>query len=212
MVQSEYERYLGVQPTAKEVHKTLAEPSSTHTSVLAVILGSELFYEESGGGLFNYLGALEDAVLGTTSHTAQPTLQTQLENGVSRTKVANELLIRAAWATLPSLCPDFVSALNRAPTNAELGNIVNLMSRGNYLRNIVASLLAGNEFYKQSTRNLDGSRQWSVVRCLRFPSESSIEGGIHWTQSSSNYGRLTTDFQELPLTSSPPNVRFTSVR
>ena len=150
MVQTEYERYLGVQPTKKEVHKTLADAKKTRTSVLAVILGSDLFYEQSGGGLFNYLARFQIAVLGTTSQTVEPTLQTQLENGVSRTKVANELLL-SSLGNASLAVTNFVSTLNRTPTNAEIGNIVNLMSRGNYLRNIVASLLASNEFYKQST-------------------------------------------------------------
>jgi trimeric autotransporter adhesin len=150
MVQTEYERYLGVQPTTKQVRKTLADAKKTRTSVLAVILGSDLFFQQSGGGLFNYLGALQVAVLGTTSHTVQPTLQTQLEKGVSRTKVANELLL-SSLGNASLAVTNFVSALNRVPTNAEIGNIVNLMSRGNKLRNIVASLLASNEFFKQST-------------------------------------------------------------
>jgi trimeric autotransporter adhesin len=148
MVQIAYEQYLGVQPTAKEVHQTLAEAQRTHTSVLAVILGSELFYEESGGGLFNYLGALEQAVLGT--QIAQPALQAKLEQGVSRTKVANDL-IQSNVGQLSIVPGNFVAALGRAPTRAELGNITSLMSRGTFLRNIIASILASDEFYKQST-------------------------------------------------------------
>ena len=52
---------------------------------------------------------------------------------------------------LALVSPNFIAVLNRAPTRAEEGNFVALMSRGNFLRNIIASLLAGNEFYKNST-------------------------------------------------------------
>ena len=115
---------------------------------MAVILGSDLFYEESGGGIYNYLGALQNAVLGTS--VAQPSLTYKLEKGVSRTQVANDLILSNQGKASVAV-PRFVAALDRAPTQGELGNIVSLMSRGNYLRNIIASLLASNQFYKKST-------------------------------------------------------------
>ena len=148
MVRTDVEQYIGVQPTAKEVRETLALAQYTNTSVLAVILGSEPFYEESGGGLFNYLGALEQAVLGT--QIAQPSLQYKLEQGVSRTKVANDL-IQSNVGQLSVSSGNFIAAVGREPTRAELGEIVNLTSRGNFLRNIIASILASDAFYKQST-------------------------------------------------------------
>ncbi len=148
LVQSNYELYLGVQPTSKQVRNTLKEARRTHTSVLAVILGSKLFYDDAGGSLEGYLASLETAVLGAP--TQEFGLRYQLQKGVSRTKVANELLT-SNLGKLSLVSPNFVAVLNRAPTRAEEGNFVALMSRGNYLRNLIASLLAGNEFYKNST-------------------------------------------------------------
>jgi trimeric autotransporter adhesin len=148
LVQSDFELYLGVTPTSKQVNKTIKEAQSTHTSVLAVILGSQTFFEESGGSLEGFLASLETAVLGAP--TQEFGLRFQLQEGVSRTKVANDLLTSNV-GKLSLVSPNFVAVLNRAPTRAEEGNFVALMSRGNFLRNIIASLLAGNEFYKNST-------------------------------------------------------------
>ncbi len=148
LIQSNFERYLGEQPTTKQVNQILREAKSTHTSVLAAIFGSQLFYEESGGSLDGFLTSLETAVLGAP--TQEFGLRFQLQKGVSRTKVANELLTSNV-GKLSLVSPNFIAVLNRAPTRAEEGNFVALMSRGNFLRNIIASLLAGNEFYKNST-------------------------------------------------------------
>jgi hypothetical protein len=148
LIQSDYEQYLGVAPTNKQVNKILKEAKSTHTSVLAAILGSQAFFEQSGGSLEGFLTSLETAVLGAP--TQEFGLRFQLQKGVSRTKVANDLLT-SNLGKLSLVSPNFVAVLNRPPTRAEEGNFVALMSRGTYLRNIIASLLAGNEFYKNST-------------------------------------------------------------
>ena len=69
----------------------LASADATHTSVRAAILGSSEFYQKSGGTLAGYQTALETAVLGTTID--QPVLKAQLASGVSRTDVAEEVLL-----------------------------------------------------------------------------------------------------------------------
>ena len=148
LVQSNFERFLGVQATSKQVQKTLKEAHRSGTSVQAVILGSQAFFEQSGGTLLGFLSSLETAVLGAP--TQEFGLSFQLQKGVSRTKVANELLTSnvGKLSLVPSI---FVSVLNRAPTRAELGNFVSLMSQGNHLRQLVASLLASDEFFKDAT-------------------------------------------------------------
>lgn len=49
------------------------------------------------------------------------------------------------------LTSSFENVLGRAPTTPETATYVTLMDQGVYLRQIVASLLAGNEFYKEVT-------------------------------------------------------------
>ena len=133
---------------AKQVHKTLDEAQCTHTSVLAVILGSELFYEQSGGSLEGYLAALETAVLGT--HDRRSSVSDSNCRRVFRAPKSPTNSLTSNLGKLSLVSPNFVAVLDRAPTSAELGNFVSLMSRGTYLRNIIASLLAGNEFYNRT--------------------------------------------------------------
>ncbi len=148
LVQSVFLQYLGQDGTPAQVYYAVATAASTHTSVRAVVLGSRAFYQASGGTPSSYLAALETAVLGYAPYA--PKLGEQLANGVSPVTIANELLMtNVAKSVL--LTSSFENVLGRAPTTPESATYVTLMDQGVYLRQIVASLLAGNEFYKEVT-------------------------------------------------------------
>ena len=148
LVQSIFVTYLGQDGTTAQVDYAVRTAESTHTSVSAVVLGSRGFYEASGGTPSSYLSALETAVLGYAPYA--PNLGEQLANGVSPVRIANELLMSNIGKTA-LLTSSFEEVLDRAPTAAESALYVQLMNEGIYLRQIIASLLAGNEFYTNVT-------------------------------------------------------------
>ena len=121
MVQSDFEQYLGMQPTAKEVHQTLAEAQCTHTSVLAVILGSRALLRRERRRSASRLPRRTRTGSPRDANTHSRLSSTKLEQGVSRTKVANEL-IQSTVGKLSIVPANFVAAVGRAPTRAELGN------------------------------------------------------------------------------------------
>jgi len=148
LVQSIFVQYLGQDGTTAQVDYAVTTAASTHTSVRAVVLGSRAFYMASGGTPSSFLAALETAVLGSAPYA--PKLGEQLANGVSPVKIAEELLLSTPGkSTL--LTSSFENVLSRAPTATETAVYVQLMDQGIYLRQIVASLLAGNEFYTKVT-------------------------------------------------------------
>ncbi len=150
-IQSAFQEYLGSDGTAAEIHSVVVRATVTHTSVRAAILGSSEFYAQSGGTPSAYQSALETAILGTT--VDQPVLQSQLANGVSRTVVAEEVL-QSNKGKQALLEPQYQAVLDNAPTNQQVVAYVGLMNDGVYLRTIVASLLAGSEFYNNATAAL----------------------------------------------------------
>jgi autotransporter-associated beta strand protein len=148
LIQSIFQQYLGQDGTPAQIERAVETADSTHTSVRAAVLGSRAFYQASGGTPSSYLAALEVAVLGNAPYA--PLLGEQLANGVSPVQIAEQLLL-----STPSksnlLTASFQQVLGRAPTAAESVFYVQLMDQGVFLRQIVASLLAGNEFFKKAT-------------------------------------------------------------
>ena len=148
LVQNDYAQFLGVQATPEQVSSIVKAAESTNTSVQAVILGSHAFFEASGGTFDGFLSGLEFAVWGFGTYS--PSLAIQLEEGVSRIKVAQEVLDSNASKSV-MLTSGYNLVLNRDPTSQENIAGVEQMDQGIYLRTIIASLLAGNEFYSKAT-------------------------------------------------------------
>ena len=129
LVQSDFENTSACNQPPNRCNNILKEAQRTHTSVLAAILGSQRFYEQSGGSLEGYLAALETAVLGT--HDRRSSVS---DSNCKRAFRAPKSPTNSSTSNLGKLSlvsPSFVAVLNRAPTRAELGNFVSLMSRGN---------------------------------------------------------------------------------
>jgi hypothetical protein len=153
-IQSAFQEYLGQDGTAEEVHGVLAQAAATHTSLRAAILGSSEFYAQSGRTLSGYQAALETDVLGTT--VDQPVLKAQLASGVSRTVVAEEVLeSEQGKQSLLVASDDMV--LDGTPGDQQIATDVALMNDGVYLRNIIASQLAGSEFFGIATASIASS-------------------------------------------------------
>jgi trimeric autotransporter adhesin len=148
LVQSIFDQYLGLDGTPAQVAYAVNEAARTHTSVQAVVLGSHAFIMQSGGTLGDFLSALQTAVLGYVQY--QPVLAEQLARGVSPVKVAEEVL-QSNIGKSALLKSSFENVLARDPTTAENVAYVQLMDQGILLRQIIASLLAGAEFFKNST-------------------------------------------------------------
>ena len=148
LVQSVFDQYLGLDGTPAQVAYAVNEAARTHTSVQAVVLGSHAFIMQSGGTLGGFLAALETAVLGYAPY--QPVLAEQLARGVSPVKVAEEVL-QSKIGKSALLKSSFENVLQRDPTTAENVAYVQLMDQGILLRQIIASLLAGAEFFRNAT-------------------------------------------------------------
>jgi trimeric autotransporter adhesin len=143
-----FEDYLGETPTARQIYNVVITAESTHTSVMAVILGSPQFIDASGGSLSDYTAYLATAVLGTTSY--QTYLTTELSRGVAPMDVAENLLLsNAGQAAL--LTDSFETLFDSVPTSQQLASGVKLMDRGIYLWQITAYLLATDNSYFVAT-------------------------------------------------------------
>jgi hypothetical protein len=148
LIQSSFVQYLGHEGTTAEVDAAVRTASSTHTSVRAAILGSRAFFVANGGTPASFLSALEFAVLGDAPYA--PLLGVQLKNGVSPVKIA-ESLLQSNTGKSALLTSSFENVLQRDPTATETAVDVQLMDQGIFLRQIVASLLAGAEFFTKVT-------------------------------------------------------------
>jgi hypothetical protein len=147
-LQNLFQDFLGRKGTTKQLVGVVAAADSTHTSPAAVILGSKEFFDKSGGTIDGFLTALESVVIGNT--VPQAVLESQLEEGVLPIFVAEEVL-QSNVGKSGLLTAKFQSVLGRLPTRGEQICYVQQMDQGIYLRQIVASLLAGNEFFKKAT-------------------------------------------------------------
>lgn len=155
IVQNAFETYLGVTATQAQVTQVELTSVSTHTSVRAVILGSNQFYEESGGTLAQYVAALQNTIVGNANGNGAA-LYIQLSQGELPAKVAEELLLSPA-GQYALLTTSFQTVLDRAPTTQETVQYLGLMEQGVYIRNIQAVLLASDEFYNDVVVSMAGS-------------------------------------------------------
>ncbi len=139
---------LGTPGTPSAYVGTTKAADATHTSHTAVLLGSRSFFDLSGGTLPTYLAGVETAAIGFA--ITQPHIQSQLEQGVLPTKVAEEIVQnKLAWRQL--IITNFGNVLGRAPTPGELNFLVHKLSQGIFLRQILVPLIASNEFFKTAT-------------------------------------------------------------
>ena len=80
----------------------------------------------------------------------QPLLTSQLASGVLPATVAEEIL-QSNVGKAAVLTTNFQSVLARYPNKLEQLKYVQQLNDGVLLRNVIASLLAGSEFYKKAT-------------------------------------------------------------
>ena len=113
-----------------------------------MVLGSRAFYQASGATPSSYLASLEIAVLGAAPYA--PNLGEQLARGASLISIAEEVLLSQAGKSA-HLTASFETVLDRDPTTPESAFYGQLMDQGVFLRQIVASLLAGAEFFTKVT-------------------------------------------------------------
>ncbi len=153
-IQSAFQEYLGQDGTSEQIRSVLASADATHTSVRAAILGSSEFYQKSGGTLGGDQAALETAVLGSTIDP--PVLKAQLASGVSRTVVAEDVLL-SDNGKQSLLVSAYQTVMGNAPSGQQITTYVEFMNDGVYLRTIIASLLASAEYYNSASASISGS-------------------------------------------------------
>jgi trimeric autotransporter adhesin len=147
-----FQAYLGRSASLDEATSTVAQAKASHVSVNAVVLGSQEFFDNEGGGTNSgYLTALSQAVTGADlSATEQATLSGQLDNGVSRVTVAQEVLQSQAGKTA-QVQALYQQVLGRDPDSAELARAVSLLNRGITIRQEMVALLSSAEFLSLAT-------------------------------------------------------------
>ena len=148
-VQNAFNLYLGQPGTPKELVAAVKTAQVTSTSVQAAVLGSQTFYNFSGGTYTSFYQSLLTAVFGTTF----PNLQTehQLSEGKSRIRVANSLL-QSNLGRQSLLTMAYNTVLNRDPTQPEIRLYLAQMKHQNVLlRSIMVTLLASSEFFVDAT-------------------------------------------------------------
>jgi hypothetical protein len=121
---------------------------NTRTSPPAVLAGSRQFFDNSGATLDDYLAAMQQIVLGTA--LPQPNLRGQLAKGVLPASVAEQIL-QSNVGKAAVLTTNFQSVLARSPNKFEQFTFVQQLNEGVLLRDVIASLLAGSEFYRKAT-------------------------------------------------------------
>ena len=148
-VQNAFNLYLGQPGTPSELVAAVKTARATNTSVQAAVLGSQTFYNFSGGTYTSFYQSLLISVFGTTF----PNLQTehQLSEGKSRIRVANALL-QSNLGRQSLLTQAFNAVLKRDPTQPEVVLYLSQMKHENVqLRSIVVTLLGSSEFFVDAT-------------------------------------------------------------
>ena len=115
----------------------------------AALLGSLEFYKASGGTYTTYFQSLMFAVFGTTFPDRH--IEGLLSEGVSRVRVANELL-QSNLGRQSLLTAAYNTVLQRDPTQPEIVLYLKQMKNENVLlREIEVTLLASSEFFVKAT-------------------------------------------------------------
>src|SRR5262249_8859906 len=93
-VQQAFQTFLGRDATDSEVSDTIATTSRSSINVEGAVLGSQAYFNESGGGTVSgYLSALASDVLGTTfSPAVEAALTSQIQRGTPLVEIAKEVL------------------------------------------------------------------------------------------------------------------------
>jgi autotransporter-associated beta strand protein len=152
-LQNIFQDFLGRKGSTRQLVKVVNASASTHTSPSAVVLGSKEYFEQSGGTLGDFLNSMLAQVIGNT--VPQAYLELQLAHGILPLFVAEEVLqSNAGKAGL--VTTNFQNTLRRSPTAQEKNAYVEQMNEGLYLRQLIAALLAGKEFYDLSTSSAAG--------------------------------------------------------
>jgi autotransporter-associated beta strand protein len=148
-VQIAFRLYLGQDGTPGQVKAVIHTARATNTSAQAAVLGSKLFYNASGGTYTTYFQGLLTAVFGTTFPDIH--IERQLSAGVPRIQVAHGLL-QSDLGRQSLLIEAYNFVLNRNPTQPEINLYLSQMKHENvFLRSIVVTLLASNEFFVDAT-------------------------------------------------------------
>jgi autotransporter-associated beta strand protein len=148
-VQIAFRLYLGQDGTPGQVKAVVHTARATSTSAQAAVLGSKLFYNASGGTYTTYFQGLLTAVFGTTFPDIH--IERQLSAGVPRIQVAHGLL-QSNLGRQSLLIEAYNFVLQRNPTQPEINLYLSQMKHENvFLRSIVVTLLASNEFFVIAT-------------------------------------------------------------
>jgi hypothetical protein len=147
-VNTTFQIYLDRPATTSEISGALS-PQSTAQGLIfnARILGSKEFFEMAGGTNADFLNALGQAVLGTALTTQQTATLTHLLNqGVSRTQVARDLLQSNAGisARVTNL---YQLILDRNPDPKGLRFFSGLLKDGGTAAQVIIDLLSSDELF-----------------------------------------------------------------
>ena len=112
-IQDAFNLYLGQDGTPAEVEAVVKTARATSTSVEAAVLGSQLFYEASGGTYTTFFQGLNFAVYGTTFPNRH--IEGLLSEGVSRIRVAHDVLQIATSAGSRSSPWSITTSCNAIP-------------------------------------------------------------------------------------------------
>jgi trimeric autotransporter adhesin len=148
-IQEAFNVYLGRDGTPGEIASVVRTARATSTSVQAAILGSQAFYQASGGTSTSFYQGLLFSVFGTTFPDIH--IERQLSAGVPRVLVAHGLL-QSTLGRQSLLIFAYEGVLQRDPTQPEIKLYLSLMKHENvFLRSIVVTLLGSSEFFVRAT-------------------------------------------------------------
>jgi hypothetical protein len=191
-VNAYYQKYLG-RPAdagglASNVNALLAG-QTTDEQVIANLVGSAEYFSNHGSTNLSFLQAAYPDILNRPlDSSGQSTFMAQLQNGVSRTTVALELLTSTEYRT--NLVSGYYSTfLGRTGSSGEVGGWVNALANGVKDEQVIDAFVGSVEYFQGATLGGNTNVNWFTSLYQKLLNRAPDSGGLN-----SNVDGLLADY------------------
>jgi hypothetical protein len=155
LVNSTFSKYLGRAATPAEQSSWVAQLQAgvTDEQFIAILVGSQEFFDNQGDDNSNFVNAAFQDILGRSADSGSlNAFVTAIQNGVSRTSVAQALLGSVEYFQL-LIKNDFTLYLGRLPVQSDYDTFVPALQAGETDETMLSTILASSEFYSRNKGN-----------------------------------------------------------
>jgi hypothetical protein len=180
-VNAYYQKYLGrpADPGGLAGNVAALQGGAADEQVIAGLVGSGEYFTKNGGANLSFLQAAYPDILNRMlDSSGQSTFMAQLQNGVSRTTVALELLTSTEYRT-NLVSGYYTTFLGRTGSSGEVGGWVNALANGVKDEQVIDAFVGSVEYFHGATLGGDTNVNWFTSLYQKLLNRAPDSGGLN---------------------------------